>query len=161
VTAMPTYQEKFLNGIPWELCCMTAVALRLKKPFHELGDDLKREMRSWIAQGFIPHDKGDLLCYLKAGSWPLSNCNRCGQPQCREFPSYLWHLLRPGKLFSLTTKGFGLSYLCTWCMKGFSPGDHEVGIVSPQEPIKVLMPPVPAPSSSQINRRQLPTLVVQ
>jgi hypothetical protein len=161
-----TLPEEKLNGIPWELCSFAAVALRAGKPFNweELIPDIEREKRFWMAQGFIPHDLSALGSYLKNRSWPLSKCDTCGQPQCRSYPSYLWHLLRPGKVFSFGPKGFGLHFLCTWCMKEFLAGGKSecaIGFCSPQEPVVVVMPQVPAPSRSQLNRRQRPTAVIQ
>jgi hypothetical protein len=161
-----TLPEEMLNGIPWELCSLIAVALRAGKPFNweELIPDIEREKRFWMTQGFIPHDGALLLCYLKNRSWPLSECNKCGQPQCRSYPSYLWHLLRPGKVFSVGPKGFELHFLCTWCMKEFfacGKSDCAIGFCSPQKPVTVVMPPVPALLNSQLNRRQLSRLVIQ
>ena len=162
---MTSHREELLNGIPWELCALAAVALRAERPFkwEELTPDLESEKRFWISHGFIPHDGAVLGCYLKNRSWPLSNCDRCGQSQCRSFPSYLWHTLRPGKVFSFGPKGFGLDFLCTWCMKDFfaaGTSGSAIGFCSPQAPVAVVMPAMPSPSRSQLNLRLRPTVVI-
>lgn len=103
---------KLTNGVPWELCCM--IRVWLANPGREL-DQLGDEMGRWLDAGAVPTGDEARLQWLKERRHPERPCDQCRGTKGE---------LNPGRLFTLTSKGFGYHILCHWCYQGYTLAQH-------------------------------------
>jgi hypothetical protein len=107
---------KMTGDIPWELCAMIKVSLaNPRREFAEPGDHWDQEHRRWIDAGAIPTGTEATKCWLKERSNPERPCDQCGRPKSGT---------KPGRLFTLTSKGFGWHALCGHCYQGYTLFDN-------------------------------------